>query len=170
MFASLKREERKEKSVSCSKSISPRKGKKKTIQHRGGAFCSFTKIFEKKAKRGIFLSLSFLSKFSPSQSNKRANSLNRSIARRGKFSSRAHLRESQREGERERQSHPVVGAINSLSLPLSLSFSFLFFSLPQTKKNKIKRSHGGGKDFLPSSFAPFCASSLSFSLSLPLLC
>ena len=137
MFASLKREERKEKSVSCSKSISPRKGKKKTIQHRG-AFCSFTKIFEKKAKEEYFsLSLSFLSKFSPSQSNKRANSLNRSIARRGKFSSRAHLRESQREGERERESHPVVGAINSLSLPLSLSlFLSFFFLFPKRKKTR----------------------------------
>jgi hypothetical protein len=76
-----------------------------------------------------------LSKFSPSQSNKRA--------KREVFLSR-HLRESQREGERrrekerererrERESHPVVGATLS---HLSLSFSFLFFSLPQTKKTR----------------------------------
>ena len=128
----------------------------------------FYEDLRKKSKRGIFLSLSLffvqILSFAIKQTRKLSESIDR--AKREVFLSRPFARITKRRRERERESSGGGGDQLSLSLPLSLSFSFLFFSLPQTKKNKIKRSHGGGKDFLPSSFAPFCASSLSFSLSL----
>ena len=113
------------------------------------------------------ISLSLLSEFSPSQSNKRANSLDRSIdrsidrAQRGKvFLSRPFLTKRRRQRERER----VIRWWWWATLSLVLSFSS---SLPQ--KNKIKRSPREGKKdfFAPLLLPPFvCFPPL---LSLPLV-
>ena len=170
--ASLKREERKEKSVSCSKSITAER-KKKITQHKGGRFALFffTKIFEKKQKRNnkyFSLSLSFVQilSFAIKQTREEGSFPLAPFARITK-----RRREKEREGEREREEREREssgGGGDSLS-PLSLFFFPFFFSSPN-KKNKIKRSHGGQKIFCPlllcflffflslslSSLFPFC--------------
>jgi len=137
VFASLKREERKEKSVSCSKSISPRKGKKKTIQHRGGRFVLLRRSSKKKQKRNISLSLSLsfvqILSFAIKQTRKLSESIDR--AKSEVFLSRPFARITKRRRKRERESHPVLGAINSLFLSLSLFLSF-FFLFPKRKKTR----------------------------------